>query len=182
APPASAPPASAAASGEGRPPALASVASAAHGATVDGIKCATSEQLVFHIHAHLAVYVDGSARTVPGGIGIAPPRQSQPSAQGPFVVAGSCFYWLHTHAPNGVIHIESPVQRTFTLGQFFDVWHQPLGPDQVGPAKGKVTTYVNGQAYRGNPRSITLHEHTLIQLDVGQPVVSPKPYTFPPGL
>jgi hypothetical protein len=41
-----------------------------------------------------------------------------------------------THANDGIIHIESPVQRTYTLGQFFDVWQQPLSPTRVGPAPG----------------------------------------------
>src|SRR5581483_12030445 len=29
---------------------------------------------------------------------------------------------LHTHEPDGIIHVESPVNRKFTLGEFFDVW------------------------------------------------------------
>ena len=29
--------------------------------------------------------------------------------------------WLHTHAADGIVHIESPVDRTYTLGNFFDV-------------------------------------------------------------
>ncbi len=37
-------------------------------------------------------------------------------------MAGGCFYWLHTHTEDGIIHIESPVQRTFTLGHFFAIW------------------------------------------------------------
>ena len=40
------------------------------------------------------------------------------------------------------------------LGEFFDEWGQPLGPDQVGPAKGHVTALYNGKVYRGNPRDI----------------------------
>src|SRR5689334_21097184 len=37
---------------------------------VDGIQCGATEQLAYHIHAHLLVYVNGSARALPGGIGI----------------------------------------------------------------------------------------------------------------
>jgi hypothetical protein len=145
-------------------PLLASIDSAATGATVDGIQCQSSEQVVFHIHAHLAVYVNGSARTVPQGIGIA-----------------SCFYWLHTHTADGVIHIESPVQRTYTLGNFFDIWQQPLTSDQVGPARGTVIAYVDGKRFTGNPRDIPLGAHTLVQLDVGAEV-APVPFDFPGGL
>jgi len=37
---------------------------------VDGIQCGAIEQLAYHIHAHLAVYVNGTPRTLPAGIGI----------------------------------------------------------------------------------------------------------------
>lgn len=161
---------------------LASTSGEASGGTVDGIKCEAMEQVLFHIHAHLAVYVGGRKRLLPEGIGIAPPRTTQPTPQGPFVTGGSCFYWLHSHTRDGVIHIESPVQRVYTLGNYFDIWHQPLGSDQVGPAKGRVTAYLNGRRYHGNPRSIPLKRHALIQLDVGAPVVPPARFTFPPGL
>ena len=48
---------------------------AATGAMVDGIRCQASEQVAYHIHAHLAIYVSGSRRVVPAGIGIPGPQQ-----------------------------------------------------------------------------------------------------------
>jgi hypothetical protein len=111
-----------------------------------------------------------------------PPYQLESSQDGSFVDAGSAIYWLHTHDETGVIHVESPVQRTFTLGNFFDIWHQPLGPNQVGSLTGPVTAFVNGKQVNGDPRTIPLDAHDLIQLDVGGPVVPPQPYTFPAGL
>jgi hypothetical protein len=161
--------------------ALASTATAAAGQPVDGISCQTSEQTLFHIHAHLTIFVNGSARQVPAGIGI-PGAQATQTPQGPFIETGTCFYWLHTHAADGIIHIESPVQRTFTLGNFFDIWGQPLGPDQVGPASGHVVAIYNGQVYQGNPRDIPLTAHAQIQLQVGTPLVAPQQITFPAGL
>ena len=162
-------------------PALASTATKATGKTVDGISCDTTEQLVYHIHAHLTVFVNGAARQIPAAIGI-PGAQTQNTPTGPFVATGSCFYWLHTHAADGIIHIESPVHRTYTLGNFFDIWGQPLGPDQVGPAHGPVTAIYNHQVYRGNPRNIPLEKQAQIQLEVGKPLVSPAFITFPNGL
>ncbi|MDA8274314.1 MAG: hypothetical protein M0029_02915 [Actinomycetota bacterium] len=153
----------------------------AAGQTVDGIQCLSNEQTLFHIHAHLTIFVNGSPRQVPAGIGI-PGAQSQNSPQGPFVSSGSCFYWLHTHAADGVIHIESPVQRTYTLGDFFDEWGQPLGPNQVGPATGPVTAMYNGKRYEANPRDIPLNAHAQIQLEVGTPLVAPESVSFPNGL
>ncbi len=151
------------------------------GAPIDGIQCQGAEQVLFHIHAHLTVFVSGAARRVPYGIGI-PAAQVSPTPAGPFVGAGACFYWLHTHAADGIIHIESPVARTFTLGNFFDVWGQKLGRTEVGPAVGQVTAFYDGRLFRGNPREIPLLKHAQIQLDVGRPLVAPVKIGFPAGL
>jgi hypothetical protein len=160
---------------------LATTSGEPTGARVDGIPCQSVEQVLFHIHAHLAVYVNGRQAQIPEGIGI-PRAQVQQTAGGPFASAGSCLYWLHSHTRDGVIHIESPVRRTYTLGNYFDIWKQPLGRDGVGPARGGVTEYVDGKRFTGAPASTPLRAHELIQLDVGAPVVKPQPYTFAQGL
>ena len=64
--------------------------------TINGIPCDLGERLAFHIHAHVAIYAGDQPLTVPYGIGIGKPWQVQQSTEGPFVVAGSSFYWLHT--------------------------------------------------------------------------------------
>jgi hypothetical protein len=160
---------------------LTSTATIVPGTKVDGISCQTSEQTLFHIHAHLTIFVNGSPRQLPAGIGI-PGAKATSTPQGPFISSGTCFYWLHTHAADGIIHIESPVQRTYTLGDVFDEWGQPLGPDQVGPARGRVTALYNGQVYKGNPRDIPLNAHAQIQLEVGTPLVAPTSIKWPSGL
>jgi hypothetical protein len=162
-------------------PALASTSRGATGANVDGIGCQTTEQSVFHIHAHLTVFVDGSPRQVPAAIGI-PGAQAQTTPTGVFITGGTCLYWLHTHSADGIIHIESPVHRAYTLGQVFIEWGQPLGPDQVGPATGHVTALYNGQVYQGNPLDIPLNAHAQIQLEVGSPLIAPETIAFPAGL
>jgi hypothetical protein len=153
----------------------------AAGQPVDGVRCETNGQVLFHIHAHLTIFVNGSPRQVPAGIGI-PGARAQNTPQGSFVSSGNCFYWLHTHAADGIIHTESPVQRTYTLGDFFDEWGQPLGPGQVGSAKGHVTAIYNGRLYQGNPRDIPLTRHAQIQLEVGTPLVAPVSIIWPSGL
>ncbi len=163
-------------------PLLASTQGQANGQPVDGIACQVGEQLAYHIHAHVAVYSSGALRAVPRGIGIMPPTSEQNSSEGPFIASGSCFYWLHSHTQDGIIHIESPTPKIYTLGNFFDIWQQPLSSTQVSTALGNVTAYVNGRQYKGDPRSIPLNAHAVIQLDVGSPTVPPKSYTFPQGL
>jgi hypothetical protein len=145
--------------------------------TVNGIKCGPSEQLVYHIHAHLTVYDSGAPRALPGGIGI-PGSTIVQSPEGPVANGGECIYWLHTHAPDGVIHVESPVQRVYTLGQFFDEWRQPLSHNQVAGAKGRVTAFVNGKRWTKDVRTIPLIPHAVIQLDVGAPIVPFKPMSW----
>ena len=161
--------------------ALAGTASAATGRQVDGIRCQTSEQSLFHIHAHVTIFVNGSAGQIPAGVGI-PGSHAQNSPQGTVAVGGSCLYWLHTHAPDGIVHVESPVHRIYTLGDFFDEWGQPLGPATLGPVKGRVVAIYNGKVYQGNPRDIQLNAHAQIQLEVGKPLVAPEHIAFPGGL
>ena len=85
-------------------PTLASPATTTPGTTVDGIKGAPIEQLAYHVHAHLKVFVDGQPRSVPGAIGLVG-TVAQQMSYGPFYGATHCYYWLHTHTSDGVIHI-----------------------------------------------------------------------------
>jgi hypothetical protein len=154
-------------------PPLAPASTSATGQTIDGIQCG-AETTVYHIHSHLAVYVNGVARQIPAGVGVVEPAVSQ-TPNGPFVSATRCYYWLHTHAADGIIHIESPTQRTYTLGNFFDIWRQPLSATQAGPATGPVTAFVNGKKYTGDPRAIPFGSRTDIQLNVGSPTAPFNP-------
>jgi hypothetical protein len=162
--------------------ALARPRSVVAGRRIDGIACQTSEQVLFHIHAHLVIVVRGVAQQVPAGIGIAPPYQVASTARGAFIAGASCFMWLHTHAADGLIHTESPIARTYTLGDFFDIWGQPLDRRQVGPAHGRVTALFDGRVFTGDPREIPLLAHAQIELEVGRPLLAPERIAFPVGL
>jgi len=149
---------------------LAPAATTTQGATVDGVQCAPIEQLAYHIHSHLQVYVNGQPRALPAAIGlIGPVYENTP--YGRFYGAQTCYYWLHTHATDGIIHIESPSARVYTLGTFFDEWKQPLTTTDVAGNQGKVTAFVNGKPWTKDPRAIPLIPHESIDLDVGTPVV-----------
>jgi hypothetical protein len=149
---------------------------------IDGIACQSSEQVLFHIHAHLTIFVDGLPRQVPAGIGIAPPYDVERTGSGAFIARATCFMWLHTHSADGIIHTESPIRRTYTLGDFFDIWGQPLSRVRVGPARGPVTALFDGRVFTGDPRRIPLLAHAQIQLEVGKPLIAPERIAFPPGL
>jgi hypothetical protein len=151
----------------------------ATGQAVDGIQCQPNEQVVYHIHAHLSMFVNGTMRPLPPGIGIVQP-QPDTSSSLPFFNATSCYYWMHVHAQDGVIHVESPTQTTYTLGQFFDLWQEQLSKTQLATAKGKLTVYVNGKRFTGDPRSIALKSREDIQIDVGK-VVPPEKVNWSPS-
>ena len=152
------------------------------GQTVDGISCRTQakETVKYHVHVHVAVYVKGKMKRLPAGIGITQPRLLEKYSNGHFYDVGlyDCLYWLHTHVADGIIHVETPGQRNFTLGQFFDIWNQPLSPSQMGPAKGNVVVFENGKRLEGNPRLTPLLAHADIQIDVGSPVIPFHKFPF----
>ena len=135
---------------------------------VDGISCGPTEQLVYHIHAHLAVFKSGQAYTLPAGVGI-PGSTAQETNQGPVASGGTCIYWLHTHTTDGVIHVESPSKAIYTLGDFFDEWHQPLSGQRIATLQGAVSAFVNGKPWKKSPRDIPLLPHADIQLEIGAP-------------
>lgn len=160
-------------------PQLAAPNTGLTGAVIDGVQCGSTEQLAYHHHIHLAIFADGKPYSVPIGVGMVPPIQVENTSSGPFAEGSStCLYWLHVHAQDGVVHIESPVARNFVLGQVMDIWHVPLTPGQVGPYKGHVTVTVNGSRYTGDPREIPLTEHAQIVVNVGTPVISPPPIVW----
>jgi len=157
---------------------LARAASASDGTTVDGIPgcLPRAPQIAYQYSVHLSVFVEGAARQIPYGIGMTNGRADR-TPRGTFVDPGNCFSILHTDAADGMIHVVSTKVRIFTLGNFFDVWGQPLGRNRVGPATGPVTVFVNGRPYTGNPRAIPLRKYAVIQLEVGRPLVAPAPLT-----
>ena len=138
------------------------------GAPIDGIRCETMEGAVLHIHQHLQLFDRGRPVEVPAGIGIP--------------AGANCLYWLHTHTSDGIIHVESPTRRTYTLGQFFDVWGQDLSrvqADGVRAARGQsLRVTINGRLYRGDPRSIALRDHEEIVIQNGPPYARPSSYNW----
>ena len=144
------------------------------GQTIGGIQCNTMEQLQFHIHAHLDIFVNGHLIYVPPQIGI---------------VDDKCIYWLHTHDSTGIIHIESPLKRDFTLGQFFDVWKSKLNNsssfNEILGGKVVPIVYVNGKKVPStvNYKDVKLNAHDEIAVIYGTPPKSiPSKYSFPEGL
>ena len=136
--------------------------------TIQGVECDPTEGTVLHVHAHLDLIVDSKSATIPAGIGIKP---------------NECLYWLHTHNTSGVIHIESPQQTTFTLGQFIQVWDNTPGIspkfEEISHGDKNIRVFVNGVEVKDNYENIKLFAHDEIALvsgNISQPI--PSSYEF----
>src|SRR5207245_254616 len=106
-----------------------------------GLKPEPAETLVFHVHAHLDVFLNGSPVEVPAGIGIDitdPAVHTEGSGKDVSYggisppCAKPCISPLHTHQTDGVLHTESPTATPNTLGAFFTEWGVRLDSSCVG--------------------------------------------------
>ena len=141
----------------------------AHRAQEAGLENVWGERLAEHVHTHLTITDGDTPVVVPGNVGHS--KSQRFAAQ------------LHTHDTSGILHVESPTRRTFTLGQFFDEWGVSLGPAHVGGLRGELTVWVDGKRYFGNPRSIELTNLRQIGLDVttiGEVPHPPAAFDWPP--
>jgi hypothetical protein len=139
----------------------------ARGEPVSGIPCDAMEGQRIHIHQHLVLLDHGKPVPIPANVGQVPAR--------------NCLYWIHTHTPDGIIHIESPQSRTFTLADFFAIWGQPIGRKQVASMHARkrrnLRVWVNGKRYDADPAAIPLLAHADIVIEVGPPFLPPPQFT-----
>src|SRR5439155_891739 len=126
------------------------------------VPCDGLEHTQVHYHAAIQILDKGKPVAISTGVG----RQD------------FCYYWLHMHSGEaGIIHIEAPDDRQFTLGDFFRVWsawsgrHQDLDRTHVGSltmtsterlAVFVVTGSGRPEVFAGDPASIVLKEHEVI--------------------
>lgn len=126
---------------------------------VAGLRCSAREEARFGVHIEL--FANRRVVVVPAGIGIRPPLVRD----GPYVRGGRCSYPLRTREPTGVVEIVPGTRPT--LGTFFSLWGQPLSRTRLGTFRGRVSAFVYGRRWRGDPRSIPLTRHAQIVLEVG---------------
>ena len=133
------------------------------------------EGVNLHIHQHLDIYVNGKHATVPALIGIKRKGNGYELAE------------LHTHATDGVIHLESQRAQSFSLGQFFGVWGLNLSQNCVGnlcSPPNDFAVYVNGKKIpaTADPTRLVLEQHDEIAIVYGKPPAHiPSSYNFPVG-
>jgi len=137
---------------------------------VDGVYCDTLEQSVEHIHAHLSIYINGANVPLVANTGIAPVGVTSSANV-------TCYYWLHTHDASGVIHIESPTTRPFTLNQFLDIWERFSSSSSAVPTQLLSSTgwviFVNGKQVNTDFSHLQLHAHDIITIAYNSPGIKP---------
>lgn len=88
----------------------------------------------YHAHALLSVFRDGQQVPVPADLGYDDSGRHSS---------------LHTHTPDGVIHLEADDPYPYTLAHVMTTWGVAFGPDRLGgdaaTAGKKVHVYVNGK-------------------------------------
>jgi hypothetical protein len=146
-----------------------------------GLQAFGTEMLKYHIHAHLDVIDDGKPVTVPPGIGFVYKNANSNQPTG--------LTSLHTHQPDGIIHIEADKPVTYTLGMFFKEWAVPLSTQCVGKlcadANHTLGFYVDGKKVTSDPSQIPLKKHeeiAIVYAKKGSTVKPPSSFSFPNGL
>src|SRR6187551_2971395 len=79
------------------------------------LTCTTDMATEFHIHPELSIFVNGEQITIPTDLGVTP----------------ACMTSIHTHDSTGIIHVEAPIQKDFTLGDFFAVWNKDFSKTKL---------------------------------------------------
>lgn len=84
------------------------------GENVGAVSCDSGgHDAAYHIHSQLTIKLpDGTTAEVPPNIGI----------------SQKCMYWLHTHDPDGQLHVEAPDETLATLADFLEIWRRSTNP------------------------------------------------------
>ena len=108
------------------------------------LRCTTDMATQFHIHPQLRIYVDGREVFIPDDTGI----------------AADCMRAIHTHKDRPELHVEAPIQKDFTLGDFFAVWGKDFSRskllDNVVNDGSSITVTVNGE-------KVDTYENTILK-------------------
>jgi hypothetical protein len=123
-------------------------------------------------HTHLTILVNNEPQAVPLGLGAAPGGITH------------CFYAIHVHDSSGKVHVTPSAAGTFTLGQLFQIWGQPLTNTNVAGVTGlPVEIFVtdNGTVTRvaeADWNNIELRSHREITIGLGTSVSEIPNFTW----
>ena len=114
--------------------------------------CTTDMATQFHIHPNLEIIINGQKQEIPANIGI----------------NAVCMHAIHTHDNSGMLHVESPEKRDFTLSDFFAVWGKTFNKDQILDSKVDATHIIKETV---NGKETQDYENTVLR-DKDQIIIS----------
>jgi hypothetical protein len=134
------------------------------GSPIGRFTCVFRPPQALAFRAHLSILVNNELQKIPLYLG----ASRQPPTH--------CFYAVHTHDASGRIHVTPAAPETFTLGDLFEIWGQPLSNTNVAgfvgmPIEIFVTdagTTVKVEDY--DWASIELRPHREITIGIGTPL------------
>jgi len=172
--------------------AFGTIVGAPGNATVDGLSCLSAMQGATHYHVHFSLFVNGHQYAIPAGTGIYEPGVYEPQ----YLVMASaasnaCYYEIHTHALEGMIHIEDHLAGTvLTLGELLDIWGQQLSVSGFGPFSGATRwfdtdetggaagTHTVTEQTGTDPHLISMIDHHEYTVEVGPAYVNIPNFTW----
>lgn len=108
------------------------------------LRSTTDMATEYHIHPELSIFVNGTEVPVPLNLGVKTTGMTA----------------IHTHDEKGVIHVEAPIKKDFTLGDFFAVWGKDFSStkllDNTVNENTEIVVTVNGQ-------KVDTYENTIIR-------------------
>jgi hypothetical protein len=125
------------------------------------LTCASGRRFAVHVE----LFANRRVIVVPRGIGVAP---------------SGCRAALSTTAPTGVVQVLT--EGRYTLADLFRVWGRTLSPTQLLSFRGRVSVFVGGRRFTGEPRTVPLTRHAQIVVETGGYVAPHVDYLFPKGV
>lgn len=124
---------------------------------------AQTDPIIIHKHPELSIIIDDKSFIVPSNIGINSSLWRDNSLdeygmQAMPEMGMSGMAPLHTHDDSGIIHVESSINRNYTLGEFFKIWGLDL--------QGKTIKAKVDEKPVTDFESIVLEEGKKIALDI----------------
>jgi len=108
------------------------------------LQCTTDMATQYHIHPELRIVINGIETPIPPNIGIIP----------------GCMNSIHTHEGGGVIHVEAPVQKDFTVGDIFAVWKKDFSKQKIFDTEVTEATEI---VMTVNGERVETYENTLLR-------------------
>jgi hypothetical protein len=143
------------------------------GNPIGSFNCVVNTPDDFAFNAHLSILVNNEPQQVPSRIG------SHTLSAG-----NHCFYTIHTHEASGKVHVTPDAAGTFTLGQLFELWNQPLTNTNVAGITGlPIQIFVTDgtttvEVAEADWANIELKSHREITIGLGTPVAEIPNFTW----